>query len=107
MITIYPGPSKLHSVLSPRSGEVDPDFECTLEVYCHRQCEDFTIASTPRRIKKKFNEISDSIGRSMGKRLSGLVSAGKITHCSFVMLYVVHDSKNHLDIEKIFLCFGT
>jgi hypothetical protein len=52
--------------------DIDPNFECQLEVYSHKLVEDLTIASTPRKLKKKFNEISSSVGRSVGKRLSGL-----------------------------------
>lgn len=52
--------------------DISPDFACTLELYCHKQSDDFTIASTHRKIKKKFSEISDSIGRSVGKKISGL-----------------------------------
>ncbi len=55
------------------SNDVDPNFDCKLEVYCHKQLDDFTIASTPKKLKKRMNELSTSIGRSVGKRLSGLV----------------------------------
>jgi len=52
--------------------DISPDFECHLEVYSHRLLDDLTIASTPKRLKKKFNELSTSVGRSVGKRLSGI-----------------------------------
>lgn len=48
------------------------DFECKLEIYCHKLYDDLTIASTPKKIKKKFNDLSSSVGRSVGRRLSGL-----------------------------------
>ncbi|XP_036365083.1 rhotekin-2 isoform X2 [Octopus sinensis] len=51
------------------------NFECTLEVYCHKLHEDLTIASTPKKIRKKFNDFSGSVGRNVGKRLSGLSDA--------------------------------
>ena len=55
------------------SNDIGPDFECKLEVYCHKQLDDFTIASTPKKLKKRMNDLSNSIGRTVGKRLSGLV----------------------------------
>ena len=54
-----------------------PEFELKVEVYSHRLCDDLSIASTPKKIKKKINEISSSVGRSVGRRLSGLVSENK------------------------------
>ena len=33
------------------------------------------MASTPKKIKKKMTDLSESVGRSVGKRLSGLVSS--------------------------------
>ncbi|KAL3864500.1 hypothetical protein ACJMK2_006175 [Sinanodonta woodiana] len=51
---------------------VPHDFECSIEIYCHKLHEDLTIASTPKKIKKRFNDLSESVGRSVGKRLSGL-----------------------------------
>lgn len=51
---------------------VPHDFECKLEVYCHKLHEDLTIASTPKKLRKKINDLSGSVGRSVGKRLSGL-----------------------------------
>ncbi|XP_052772225.1 rhotekin-like isoform X2 [Mya arenaria] len=48
------------------------DFECVIEIYCHKLHEDLTMASTPRKLKKKVAGISESVGRSVGKRLSGL-----------------------------------
>lgn len=51
---------------------VPHDFECKVEIYCHKLHEDLTIASTPKKLKKKINDLSGSVGRSVGKRLSGL-----------------------------------
>ncbi|XP_013403692.1 rhotekin [Lingula anatina] len=48
------------------------DFECRAEIYCHKLWDDLTIASTPKKIKKKIHDVSSSMGRSVGKRLSGL-----------------------------------
>ncbi|XP_060589437.1 rhotekin-like isoform X3 [Ruditapes philippinarum] len=48
------------------------DFECVLEIYCHKLHEDLTMASTPKKLKKKVTDLSESVGRSVGKRLSGL-----------------------------------
>lgn len=56
------------------SENVPHDFECKVEIYCHKLHEDLTIASTPKKLKKKINDLSGSVGRSVGKRLSGLVS---------------------------------
>ena len=54
------------------SDNISHDFECVIEIYCHKMHEDLTIASTPKKMKKKFAGISESVGRSVGKRLSGL-----------------------------------
>lgn len=54
---------------------VPNDYKCTLEVYCHKLHEDLTIASTPKKIRKKINDFSGSVGRNVGKRLSGLSDA--------------------------------
>ncbi|CAG2202115.1 unnamed protein product [Mytilus edulis] len=51
---------------------VPHDFECKVEIFCHKLHEDLTIASTPKKLKKKINDLSGSVGRSVGKRLSGL-----------------------------------
>ncbi|KAI0210618.1 Rhotekin-2 [Lamellibrachia satsuma] len=51
---------------------VKADFECHLEVYGHKLCTDLSIASTPQKIRKHFNVFSNTVGRSVGKRLSGL-----------------------------------
>ncbi|XP_067656772.1 rhotekin-2-like isoform X2 [Haliotis asinina] len=48
------------------------DFECKVEVYCHKLHDDLSIANTPKKLRKKINDISGSVGRSVGKRLSGL-----------------------------------
>uniref|UniRef100_T1JH77 Uncharacterized protein n=1 Tax=Strigamia maritima TaxID=126957 RepID=T1JH77_STRMM len=44
-----------------------PDFEFRLEVYSHVLHDDLSIASTPRKIKRKIN---DSISRTVGKKLA-------------------------------------
>lgn len=46
---------------------VPPDFEFRLEVYSHVLHDDLSIASTPRKIKKK---ISNSISRTIGRKLA-------------------------------------
>lgn len=46
---------------------VEPDFELKLDVYAVMMETDFTIASTPRKIK---NTIHSSISRTVGKRLA-------------------------------------
>lgn len=55
------------------SNNVPHDFTAKFEVYCHKLHEDLTIASTPKKLRKKINDLSGSVGRSVGKRLSGLV----------------------------------
>ncbi|XP_074640319.1 rhotekin-like [Tubulanus polymorphus] len=52
--------------------EIGFDFQCILEVYCHKVHDDLTIASTPKKLKKKLNEFSNSLGQNVGRRLSGL-----------------------------------
>lgn len=49
------------------SSNIEPDFELKLEVYAVMMETDFTIASTPRKIK---NTIHSSISRTVGKRLA-------------------------------------
>ncbi|XP_067131505.1 rhotekin-2-like isoform X2 [Centruroides vittatus] len=46
---------------------VPPNFEFRLEVYSHVLHDDLSIASTPRKIKKK---ISNSISRTIGRKLA-------------------------------------
>ncbi|CAG0887171.1 unnamed protein product [Darwinula stevensoni] len=46
---------------------VPPDFKCVIEVYSHMVCDDLSIASTPRRIKKTLHT---SISRTIGKKLA-------------------------------------
>ncbi|XP_055875365.1 rhotekin-like isoform X3 [Biomphalaria glabrata] len=58
--------------------DVPHDFEMKLEVYCHKLHEEFSVASTPKKLRKKINDISGSVGRSVGKRLSGLNDADVI-----------------------------
>ena len=77
--------------LSVYSNDVSHDFECELEVYCHKLHDDLTIASTPKKLKKKFNNISHSVGRSVGRRLSGLVGR-------FYIIYFVSILWNIKDI---------
>ena len=57
------------------SQDIAHDFELKLEVYCHKQHEELCVANTPKKIRKKITDISGSVGRSVGKRLSGLVSS--------------------------------
>ncbi|KAL5022591.1 hypothetical protein ScPMuIL_001746 [Solemya velum] len=54
---------------------VPHDFDCKFEVYSHKLHEDLTMASTPKKIRKKINDLSGSVGRSVGKRLSGIDDA--------------------------------
>ena len=62
------------------SQDIPHDFELKLEVYCHKHHEELSVANTPKKIRKKITDISGSVGRSVGKRLSGLVS-GQISSC--------------------------
>lgn len=55
------------------SDDVPHDFEMKLEVYCHKLHDEFYVANTPKKLRKKINDLSGSVGRSVGKRLSGLV----------------------------------
>ena len=55
------------------SQDIPHDFDLKLEVYCHKMHEELSVANTPKKIKKKINDLSGSVGRSVGKRLSGLV----------------------------------
>lgn len=64
---------RVHCLISLFSNNVPHDFTCRFEVYCHKLHEDLTIASTPKKLRKKINDLSGSVGRSVGKRLSGLV----------------------------------
>uniref|UniRef100_A0A0B7AYF4 PH domain-containing protein n=1 Tax=Arion vulgaris TaxID=1028688 RepID=A0A0B7AYF4_9EUPU len=58
--------------------DVPHDFDMKLEVYCHKLHEEFSVANTPKKLRKKINDISGSVGRSVGKRLSGLNDADVI-----------------------------
>ncbi|KAK6185646.1 hypothetical protein SNE40_007833 [Patella caerulea] len=51
------------------------DFDCKVEVFCHKLHEDLSMANTPKKLRKKINDLSGSVGRSVGKRLSGLNDA--------------------------------
>ncbi|XP_076461121.1 rhotekin-like isoform X2 [Babylonia areolata] len=55
--------------------DVTHDFAVRVEVYCHKQHEELCVANTPKKIRKKITDISGSVGRSVGKRLSGLNDA--------------------------------
>ena len=68
------------------SDNVPHNFTCTMEVYSHQLLEDVSIASTPKKIKKKINELSSSVGRTVGRRLSGLVSC--LFYISVTALFV-------------------
>ncbi|XP_015378698.1 PREDICTED: rhotekin-like isoform X1 [Diuraphis noxia] len=58
---------------------VGPDFKLDLEVYAHVLRDDFSIASTPRKIK---NTLHSSISRTVGKKLAATLrdelNSGKI-----------------------------
>lgn len=47
--------------------DVEHDFELTLEVYSCVYLEEFSLSSTPRKLKEK---LSNSVGRAMGRRLA-------------------------------------
>lgn len=49
---------------------VPPDFEFTLEVYGRMMHDDYSIASTPRKLKKK---ISTSVSRTFGRKLAASI----------------------------------
>lgn len=49
------------------SENIGPDFKLDLEVYAHVLRDDFSIASTPRKIK---NSLHSSISRTVGKKLA-------------------------------------
>ncbi|XP_070539962.1 rhotekin-like isoform X2 [Ptychodera flava] len=53
---------------------ISPDFECFLEVYCYNMHNDMTIASTPKRLRKKLNSLS--LGKSSGKKVQASVENG-------------------------------
>ncbi|XP_077992954.1 rhotekin-like [Glandiceps talaboti] len=57
--------------------DISPDFECVLEVYCYNMHNDLTIASTPKRIRKRLNTLSSSMGRSMGKKVQSSMENGE------------------------------
>lgn len=58
--------------------DIPHDFDLKLEVYCHKMHEELSVANTPKKIRKKITDISGSVGRSVGKRLSGLNDADVI-----------------------------
>lgn len=70
------------------SNNVPHDFTCKFEVYCHKLHEDLTIASTPKKLRKKINDLSGSVGRSVGKRLSGLVSYQILYTCKEIFYLI-------------------
>lgn len=63
---------EFNNIILNHSDNIPHDFECILEIYCHKLHEDLTMASTPKKLKKKVTDLSGSVGRSVGKRLSGL-----------------------------------
>ncbi|XP_076472015.1 rhotekin-like isoform X2 [Babylonia areolata] len=86
------------------------DFELKLEVYCHKLHEELSMANTPKKIRKKITDISGSVGRSVGKRLSGLNDADVIGSMvlgprfelvakGILHLQDVHDSVRTFDFE--------
>jgi hypothetical protein len=76
------------------SNDISPDFECRVEVYAHKLFDDLSIASTPSKIKKKINDLSSSVGRSLGKRLSGLVCFIRLCFVeNFFLYFAVHSQR--------------
>ncbi|XP_071792948.1 rhotekin-like isoform X2 [Asterias amurensis] len=55
---------------------VSPGFEFTLEVYSYNLHDDMTIASTPQKIRRKINSFSNSVGKSVGRKLQTSLSSG-------------------------------
>lgn len=50
------------------------DFECELEVYCHRVTADSVKLAGVAKDKRKFKELPVSLTANIGKRLSSIVS---------------------------------
>ena len=71
------------------SDEIPHDFDMKLEVYCHKLHEEFSVSNTPKKLRKKINDISGSVGRSVGKRLSGLVRICEVFNQEFKFLLEV------------------
>ncbi|XP_038065312.1 rhotekin-like isoform X2 [Patiria miniata] len=55
---------------------VSPDFQFTIEVYSYNLHDDMTIASTPQKLRRKINSFSNSVGKTVGRRLQASMSAG-------------------------------
>ena len=47
--------------------EIPHDFECSLEIYSHVHQNDFSIASTPRKLRRS---IHNSISKTIGKKIA-------------------------------------
>ncbi|PVD30250.1 hypothetical protein C0Q70_09513 [Pomacea canaliculata] len=88
--------------------DVPHDFELKFEVYCHKLHEELSVANTPKKIRKKITDLSGSVGRSVGKRLSGLVRKEAYYDCcrgprfelvakGTLQLQDVDDSINHFE----------
>ncbi|CAG5134765.1 unnamed protein product, partial [Candidula unifasciata] len=82
--------------------DVPHDFEMKLEVYCHKLHEEFSVANTPKKLRKKINDISGSVGRSVGKRLSGLNDSEVIGNMVLGPKFelVARGSLNLADVDK-------
>ncbi|BFZ02307.1 hypothetical protein BsWGS_05345 [Bradybaena similaris] len=79
---------------------VTHDFEMKLEVYCHKQHEDSSVAHTPKKLRKKINDISGSVGRNVGKRLSSLNDADVIGNMGPKFDLVAKGSLNLSDVNN-------
>ena len=56
--------------------DVEHDFELTLEIYSCVYLEEFSLKSTPRKLKEK---LSNSVGRAMGRRLTSQTASVNYT----------------------------
>lgn len=68
------------------SSNVEPDFELKLDVYAVMMETDFTIASTPRKIK---NTIHSSISRTVGKRLASTIK-DELNNAKMLVQYYIN-----------------
>ncbi|XP_022080731.1 rhotekin-like isoform X2 [Acanthaster planci] len=55
---------------------VSPDFQFTFEVYSYNLHDDMTMASTPQKLRRKINSFSNSVGKTVGRKLQGSLSTG-------------------------------
>lgn len=58
------------------NNSIDHEFELTLEVYSCVYLEQFSLASTPRKLKEK---LSNSVSRAMGRRLATQTASANYT----------------------------